>query len=56
MNLPDLDEEPTAKTCPECKGSGQWVKESRNTYAGGTCKWCKGTGRIPVSGEHAIRS
>lgn len=47
----DMDEIPTAKTCADCKGSGQWVKETVSSYSGGICRFCKGSGRIPVSGE-----
>jgi hypothetical protein len=48
--LDDQDDIPTARTCSECRGAGQWVKEdSRGCYSGGTCRWCKGTGRVPIS-------
>lgn len=40
------DDEPTAKTCPECKGEGFLVVERGNYYRGEKCKWCKGTGRV----------
>lgn len=46
----DMDEIPTAKTCPECKGNGFVVIERGNIHRGKTCEWCKGEGRIPVSG------
>lgn len=46
----DMDDVPTAKTCPECEGSGTLTLESGTRYTVKTCMWCKGSGRIPVSG------
>ncbi len=46
----DLEDAPTAKTCPECEGSGTLTLESGTRYTVKTCMWCKGSGRIPVSG------
>ena len=45
----DLEDEPTAKTCAECKGAGTVVHETGTRYTVSTCAWCKGSGRIPVS-------
>lgn len=47
----DMDDVPTAKTCPECRGGGTITIELGTRYTVATCKWCKGSGRIPVSGE-----
>lgn len=46
------DDEITKKTCPECKGDGFLTIERGTTYRGEPCKWCKGTGRVPMSGEY----
>ncbi len=46
----DHDDAPTAKTCQECHGEGSMVVENGTRYTVKQCRWCKGTGRIPVSG------
>lgn len=45
----DDAEEPTAKTCPECKGEGTLTITVGTRYTVKTCGWCKGKGRVPVS-------
>lgn len=52
MNALNYDEEVTAKTCKECKGEGIQRNETATTYSAASCRWCKGTGRIPVSGTY----
>jgi DnaJ-class molecular chaperone len=52
MTLPELEEDiPTAKTCPECRGEGTRVIETGTRYTVETCRWCRGSGRVPVSGQ-----
>ena len=42
----------TAKQCKECKGEGQTVEWKANIHRLLTCRYCRGTGRVPlVSGE-----
>jgi DnaJ-class molecular chaperone len=51
--LADFDEEEiTKKMCQVCTGEGFVVVERGNFYHGETCKFCHGTGRVPMSGEY----
>lgn len=51
MKTLEIDEEPTAKTCPECKGEGLQRIETGTSYKVGPCAFCRGTGRVPMSGS-----
>ena len=46
------EEEITKKQCLECKGEGFITVERGTIYRGEPCKFCRGTGRVPLSGEY----
>ena len=56
MNKPNeeyLDEEITKKMCLHCNGEGFVTVERGTIYRGEPCKFCRGTGRVLMSGTYA---
>jgi len=46
------DEEITKKMCLNCNGEGFVTVERGTIYRGEPCKFCGGSGRVPMSGTY----